>query len=274
MGLCQVAVHLAAVTPTMRVITDRALRLPADWAADDERREAVGVPDEIAFASKPHQAVRMVADALKAGVSARWFAADEVYCGRELRAQIRQLGLGYTVGVPATHPVTDGAGHRWHARQMLNKVRPGHWMRRSTGDGAKGRREYNWNWLDIRADDTPDGAQQPDGMSVLVARRHRYTGETSYFRCWTPGDVALGALVEIICRRWKIEEADVSQQLADHLDRGAAPQQPGGVGVAIPMGVIAEPASYVEPRGLERCVMWTNAGPRSCSSRPGACRGR
>ena len=45
-GLCQVAVHLAAVTPTMRVIIDRALYLPADWAADDERREAAGVPDE------------------------------------------------------------------------------------------------------------------------------------------------------------------------------------------------------------------------------------
>ncbi|WP_367318292.1 transposase [Streptomyces sp. HUAS ZL42] len=43
-GPCQVAVHLAAVTPTMRVIIDRALYLPADWVADDERREAVGVP--------------------------------------------------------------------------------------------------------------------------------------------------------------------------------------------------------------------------------------
>jgi SRSO17 transposase len=82
-GLCQVAVHLAAVTPTMRVIIDRALYLPADWAADDERREAVGVPDEIDFATKPQQAARLVADALEAGVSARWFAAAEVYCGRE-----------------------------------------------------------------------------------------------------------------------------------------------------------------------------------------------
>lgn len=24
------------------------------------------------------------------------------------------------------------------------------------------------------------------GTSVLVARRHRYTGEVSYFRCWAP----------------------------------------------------------------------------------------
>lgn len=41
---------------------------------------------------------------------------------------------------------------------------------------------------------------------MLVARRHRYTGEVSFFRCWAPGDVALGTLIEVICRRWRIEE--------------------------------------------------------------------
>ncbi|MFJ8142788.1 hypothetical protein [Streptomyces sp. NPDC096013] len=93
-----------------------------------------------------------------------------------------------------------------HRRDLADRLRRRHWMRRSTGDGAKGRREYDWAWLDIRADDTPDGARQPDRTSVLVARRYRYTGETSYFRRWAPGDVALGTLVEIICRCWKIEE--------------------------------------------------------------------
>ena len=27
---------------------------------------------------------------------------------------------------------------------------------------------------------------------MLVARRHRYTGEVSYFRCWTPENISLG----------------------------------------------------------------------------------
>lgn len=219
-GLCQVAVHLAVVTPTTRVIIDRALYLPADWAADGERREAAGVPDEVAFATKPQQAARMVADALAAGVRARWFAADEVYCGRELRLEIRRLGLGYAVGVPATYPVTDGAGRRWQARQLLNKVRPEQWMRRPTGDGAKGRREYDWAWLDIRPDDTPDETGQPDGTNVLVARRHRYTGEISCYRCHTPSPVTLATLVEIICRRWKIEETFQLAKGFTGLDQG------------------------------------------------------
>ncbi|MET7518284.1 IS701 family transposase [Streptomyces sp. NPDC005480] len=203
-GLCQVAVHLAAVTATTRVLIDRALYLPADWAADEERRTLAGVPDEVVFATKPQQAVTMVAAALAAGIRASWFVADEVYGGRELRRQVRTLNLGYTIGVASTHPVTDGAGRRWQARQLLNRVRPEQWMRLATGHGTKGTREYDWAWLDIRADDTPDSQQA--GTAVLVARRHRYTGETSYFRCWAPGPVTLATLVDIICRRWKIEE--------------------------------------------------------------------
>jgi SRSO17 transposase len=123
-GLCQVSVHLAAVTPTTRIIIDRALYLPADWAGDEERRELTGVPQETVFATKPQQALAMVADALTAGIEARWFAADEVYGGRELRTGIRSLGLGYTVAVPSTYRLTDGSGHRWEARKLINKVRP------------------------------------------------------------------------------------------------------------------------------------------------------
>lgn len=219
-GLCQVAVHLAAVTATTKVIIDRALYIPADWATDEERREVAGVPEETGFATKPQQALAMVADALAAGIEARWFAGDEVYCGRELRRGVRALGLGYTVGIAATYQVTDGTGRRWEARRLINKVRPGQRMRRQTGHGTKGTREYDWAWLDVRPDDAPDENGKEAGTSVLVARRHRYTGEVSYFRCWAPGDVSLGTLVEVICRRWRIEETFQLAKGFTGLDRG------------------------------------------------------
>jgi SRSO17 transposase len=38
-GLCQIAVHLAAVIVSVRVVIDRALYLLGDWAADEERRD-------------------------------------------------------------------------------------------------------------------------------------------------------------------------------------------------------------------------------------------
>ncbi|MFF1420970.1 transposase [Streptomyces sp. NPDC058280] len=92
-GLCQVAVHLAAVAASTKVIIDRPCILPADWAEDEERREVAGVPQEIVFATKPQQALAMVTDALATGIVARWFAGDELYCGRELRRGIRALGI-------------------------------------------------------------------------------------------------------------------------------------------------------------------------------------
>lgn len=87
-----------------------------------------------------------------------------------------------------------------------------------TGHGTKGTREYDWAWLDVRADDTPDG--HSDGVSVLVARRHRYTGEVSLFRCWAPGNVTLAKLVEVICRRWRIEETFQLGKTFTGLDQG------------------------------------------------------
>ncbi|MGW3493153.1 hypothetical protein [Streptomyces sp. NPDC001020] len=73
---------------------------------------------------------------------------------------------------------------------MINKVLPHQWMRIQTGHGTKGTREYDWAWLDVRSDDTPNGHKDYD-TSVLVARWHRYPGETSLFRCWSPEDVTL-----------------------------------------------------------------------------------
>ncbi|MER6076338.1 hypothetical protein ABT187_48065 [Streptomyces sp. NPDC001817] len=80
-------------------------------------------------------------------------------------------------------------------------------------------REYDWAWLDVRADDTPDG-HGDGGISVLVARRHRYTGEIPFFRCWAPDDVTLAQLVEVICRRWRIEETFQLGKTFTGLDEG------------------------------------------------------
>ncbi|MFP8903328.1 IS701 family transposase [Streptomyces atacamensis] len=218
-GLCQVAVHLAVVTESVRVVIDRALYLPKDWAADEERRAAAGVPEEVVFATKPEQTVAMVKNALELGVRAHWFAGDEVYSGRGLRQEIREFGLGYAVGVSHTHTVTDGAGRRRNAREMIGKVQPHQWMRMRTGHGTKGTREYDWAWADVRADDTPDGYKD-HGVSVLVARRHRYTRELSFYRCWAPGNVTLAQLVEVICRRWRIEETFQLGKTFTGLDEG------------------------------------------------------
>lgn len=103
---------------------DRALYLPADWTADDERRDAAGVPEEITFATRPQQAGRMVATSIQDGVKARWFAADEVYGRLELRRHSENSGsadttttTGTTTAVAAQR-VTDVALPRSHKAQI------------------------------------------------------------------------------------------------------------------------------------------------------------
>ena len=70
----------------------------------------------------------------------------------------------------------------------------------------------------MTSDDTPGG--HDDGHSVLLARRHRYTGTLSFHRCWTPGPVPLSKLIAIASARWRIEEDHQLSKQSTGLDVG------------------------------------------------------
>jgi SRSO17 transposase len=69
---CQVAVFLGYASCHGRALIDRALYLPEEWAADDERRMLAGVPEDVAFATKPKLGRAMLERALAA---APWLRA-------------------------------------------------------------------------------------------------------------------------------------------------------------------------------------------------------
>jgi hypothetical protein len=92
------------------------------------------------------------------------------------------------------------------------------WHRMRTGSGTKGTRHYDWAVLEVTSGDTPGG--QDDGHSVLLARRHRYAGQLSFCRCWTPGPVPLARLIAIAVTRWRIEEDHQLARQAAGLDAG------------------------------------------------------
>ena len=48
-----------------------------------------------------------------------------------------------------------------------------------------------------------------DGHSTLLVRRHRYTGQLSFYQCWTPGPVPLPRLIAIASARWRIDAGQV-----------------------------------------------------------------
>jgi hypothetical protein len=95
------------------------------------------------------------------------------------------------------------------------------WHRMRTGSGTKGTRHYDWAMLEVTSDDTLGGHE--DGHSVLLARRHRYTGTLSYYRCWTPGRVPLSRLIAIVVTRWRIEEDHQLAEQSTGLDAGLIP---------------------------------------------------
>src|SRR3954447_6355497 len=65
---CQIGVFAAYVSVKGHAFIDRALYLPQAWAEDPARRAAAHVPQQIAFAPKPHLARAMVERAIAAGV--------------------------------------------------------------------------------------------------------------------------------------------------------------------------------------------------------------
>ena len=102
----------------------------------------------------------------------------------------------------SNHTLTIGSGRAVTAVKAVRMIPAHAWHRMRTGSGTKGTRHYDWAMLEVASDDTPGG--HGGGHSVLLARRHRYTGTLSFCRCWTPGPVPLSRLIAIAVIRWQI----------------------------------------------------------------------
>ena len=152
----QVAVYLAYAAPAGSAFIDRALYLPRSWTNDPARCQAAGIPEDVAFATKPALATEMITRALDAGAPAGWVAADEVY-GQDpqLRAEL--------------------------ARRLPARA----WQRISAGPGAKGPRWYDWALIEAADPAVTEG----QGPHWLLIRRRISDGELAFYRAHAPGPV-------------------------------------------------------------------------------------
>ena len=217
-ALCQVAVTLTYAAPGGHALIGRALYLPEGWAADDERRELAGAPDDVMSGTKPQLAGHLLQHAHDRGIRAAFVAGDEVYGGRDLRQGIRERGTGYALAVRSNYMVTLPSGRRVTVKNAAGLVKPGMWQRMRTGSATKGARDYHWAMIEITPGDTPEG--HDDGHAVLLLRRHRYTGTVSYFLCWSPAPVPLAKLISVAVARWRIEEDHQQSKQVSGLDSG------------------------------------------------------
>src|ERR1700690_6975 len=97
---CRVAVSLSVTTQTASLPVAWRLYLPESWAQDQERREQVGVPEEIIFATKPAIALQQIRGAVEEGIPTAPVLGDAGYGNdTQFREGVTALHLLYVLGV-------------------------------------------------------------------------------------------------------------------------------------------------------------------------------
>jgi SRSO17 transposase len=192
-------VYASYAAPAGHAVIGARLYLPADWAGDRERRRAAGVPDDLAFKTKPQLAIEMAGEIIAEGSCPPWVTGDEVY-GRDakLRSFLEARRTGYVLGVPCSFRVTLPAGQKIRADHAARLAPAQAWQTASAGPGSKGERDYDWAWL----------APASPRHHLLIRRNLNDHTDLAFFYCHVPAGRACSftTLVRVAGRRWPVEE--------------------------------------------------------------------
>lgn len=218
---CQIGVFLAYASAHGHAFVDRALYLPQSWCDDRARCQAAGIPDDVAFATKPELARQMLARALDADLPVAWVTGDEVYGGdRKLRMWLEQRGQPFVLAVKSSEPLfyfgIPGRGQP-PAATIAAALPAETWQILSAGAGSKGPREYRWAWTDLARIGWP-------GWRHALLIRERLTPnargeyERAYYVVFAPETATLPDVVQVAGTRWAIESGFESAKQEVGLD--------------------------------------------------------
>jgi SRSO17 transposase len=128
---CQVAVSLSVANDHASLPIAYRLYLPQDWAADRNRRERAGVPDDVVFQTKPQIALGQIRASIASGVQAEMVLADAGYGNdTDFRDGITAAGLAYVVGVQSTISLWPPGQHPLPPKTWSGRGRPTSAIRR------------------------------------------------------------------------------------------------------------------------------------------------
>jgi SRSO17 transposase len=197
--------------PSGRALIDRELYLPAEWAADADRRAEAGVPDRVTCATKPELARRMIECALTAGVPFSWVAADTVYGATpHLRRWLEAHRIAYVLAVPCEFTVGAGTAGEREVRTLTGRIPDRVWERRSAGDGAKGIRLFDWATIEVTVCAGGDHGRQAAAAGftrlLLVRRSVADPTDLAFFLVHAPVATTVAAMVAAWGARWAVEE--------------------------------------------------------------------
>ncbi len=213
---CQVIVMLAYAGRGGHAFIGHRLYLPKCWTNDPGRCAEAGIPKEVVFATKPHQAVELFGEAEDAGVPYAWIAADGGYGQyREVRDWPTTRSRRYVMAVPSSQPLAGvpgisgaegGAGQTPVARADDLLARARRWERRSAGAGTKGERFYDWAFFTVDLPEEPPAA----GFchTLLIRRGVADPTEVAYFLAHAPEATPVNTMISVAGTRWRIEECN------------------------------------------------------------------
>jgi SRSO17 transposase len=174
-------VYCSYATPGGHALIGAAIYVPEDQITDPDRRVALGIPQKIAFKTKPQLAQDILADAVADDTMPPWVAGDEVY-GRSgpLRTFMQDNGIGYVMRVGCAFTVELPSGIRLRADAVVARYlsSPKHKSKRweiCSVTGSKGERAYAWAWVATTS-----------SQHFLLIRKHLTTGELAYHYRFCP----------------------------------------------------------------------------------------
>jgi SRSO17 transposase len=128
---CQVAVTLSVANEHASLPVAYRLYLPEGWAADPARRAMAGVPEAIAFRTKPEIALDQVRQAVADGVPPGVVVTDAGYGNdTDFRDGVTALGLPYVAGIQGSTSLWPPGTAPPPARPWSGRGRPPKRLRR------------------------------------------------------------------------------------------------------------------------------------------------
>jgi SRSO17 transposase len=212
---CIVSVHLAVGYGQFSCILDNQPYVPRSWLEDPARCKEAGIPEDMAFATKPQIALEQVQRALGNGLRFDWIGFDEGYGGKpSFLLGLERLGVNFIGEVPknfrcfSAPPKYQSLQRPYQAKEAQNLVRHGQTFR------GKGWRKYQvhhktvadstWEVKAARVYISVEGGCHQTEYWLMVAK-NLASGEIKYFISNAPRRTALRRLLEAAFSRWGIE---------------------------------------------------------------------
>ena len=200
-GNCQIGVSIALIGPTLVWPTSCELYLPAEWAADPDRRDHASVPRTVRFRGKWRIALAHIRTVVQAGLTIEAVVADADYgTTTAFRTGLERLGLRHAVAVrELLHAWAPGATTTCSLEAMGRALPRQAWRRITWAQGTKGPLAARFVARRVRL-------RHGRGERWVLFERSLADDTRKYYVLNLEATASLTQLVRLARSRWPIEQ--------------------------------------------------------------------